>query len=144
MAWPLVPGGNKRLEDATLKGCTSEYKRNWSRYNEHLVSRGVMFLDLEWVRGWREELEGMNRGKRGKPFLFPDSMIRFASTAMRVMGIPFRQMEGFLRRLSSMIGIRVPDYTTLWRRVTRRRVEKTPSAIPGDEWVIAIDSTASR
>lgn len=124
-----------------MKGCTSEYKRNWSRYNEHLVSRGELCLDLEWVRGWREELEGMNRGKRGKPFLFPDSMIRFVDTAMRVMGIPFRQMEGFLRGLSSMIGIRVPDYTTLWRRVTRRRVELTPSAIPGDEWVIAIDST---
>jgi len=31
------------------KGCTSEVKRNWPRYNEVLVSQGVLLLRHDWV-----------------------------------------------------------------------------------------------
>ena len=52
-------------------------KRNWKEYNEELVIRGKFFFDLDFVSQWSLELENMNKGKRGSPYLFPESFMRF-------------------------------------------------------------------
>jgi len=37
--------------------------RNWKEYNEKLVQRGEILLAVESLKGWKEELKGMNSGK---------------------------------------------------------------------------------
>ncbi len=32
-----------------------KYIRNWSEYNEHLVRRGEMYIDLDFIENWDEE-----------------------------------------------------------------------------------------
>ena len=55
---------------------TDEIGRNWKQYNERLVQQGEIILDVEGLKGWEGGLKGMNSGKKGRPFLYPDSLIR--------------------------------------------------------------------
>lgn len=91
-------------------------KRDWVPYNEQLVVRGEFLMDFEWVRSWDSELERMNAGKRGSPFLFPESLARLQGVWHQ--WVDFRGIEGITRKLAGY-GI-VPDYndyTTISRRV---------------------------
>jgi len=40
------------------------HKRNWVNYNEHLVKRGELYLSLDFLQSWDEEIHKMNTGKR--------------------------------------------------------------------------------
>jgi hypothetical protein len=124
-------------------GCTPGYKRDWSRYNEHLVRRGELYLALEWVDSWDDELRGMNRGKRGRPFEYPGSMMEFLAAIRHLMGMAYRQMEGFLRALARVLPrVRVADYTEIWRRVSGLELPLPLVLPPGEDTVVvAIDST---
>jgi hypothetical protein len=93
--------------------------RDWQEYNEQLVRRGEFLLDLDWVRNRNRELMSMNEGKRGHPYEFPNSLIRFQSV-WHDKNIPIRMIEGFTRRLCQMT--QVPDYnnyTTIERRINQ-------------------------
>lgn len=95
-------------------------KRNWAKYNEELVVRGEFLLDLSWIRSWDEELEAMNKGKRGAPFEFPESLIRLQAVWNQWVGV--RQVEGITRELVKVA--KLPDfndYSTINRRI--RKVE---------------------
>jgi hypothetical protein len=37
--------------------------RDWKGYNEALVKRGLIFIDLDFVANWQRELKAMNDGK---------------------------------------------------------------------------------
>ena len=41
------------------------YLRDWNGYNEALVKRGLILLDLDFAAGWSGELKAMNEGKEG-------------------------------------------------------------------------------
>jgi IS5 family transposase len=125
-------------------GCTQGYKRNWSEYNDHLVRRGEIYIDLAWLEGWQAEVQAMNEGKRGRPFDYPETMMEFLACVRQVFRLPWRQMEGFLRGLFRVLRslhdhLRAADYTTLWRRVAAKVVE-VPVQLEEDV-IIAVDSS---
>jgi hypothetical protein len=39
------------------------YKRNWSEYNEQLVRKGEIYLDIEFLRNWSKEINRLNANK---------------------------------------------------------------------------------
>ena len=90
--------------------------RDWGRLNEQYVRRGEVVLDLSFLASWNDELEEMNRGKRGRPYEYPRSLIKFIAFARDVWHLTLRTAEGVLRVLGSVLGFRAPDHTTLWRR----------------------------
>jgi hypothetical protein len=53
--------------------------RNWRKYNNKLVKRGEFYLLADFIDYWNEELEEMNKNKRGSPFQFLQSFIDFAA-----------------------------------------------------------------
>jgi hypothetical protein len=118
-----------------------DYKdhRNWSEYNERLVKRGELYIALDFLESWDTALRKMNKGKRGRPYRFPEPFIQFMAF-IHVLFLPYREMEGFLRKLSQYIpAVKVADYTTLWWRVRRLEIDvKQPDH---DDMVIAVDST---
>ncbi|MEK6900968.1 MAG: IS5/IS1182 family transposase, partial [Nanoarchaeota archaeon] len=73
-------------------------RRNWPVCNERLVKRGEYLLDMNFVGGWTEELATMNLGKRGAPYLFPNSLIEIQAV-WHAKSIPCRMIEGMSRRL---------------------------------------------
>ena len=94
-------------------------RRKWSVYNEQLVKRGEYFLDMDLVSRWEEELLVANKGKRGAPYLFPNSLIELQAV-WHAKKIPYRMVEGITRELAAFG--KVPDYndySTINRRVNK-------------------------
>ena len=44
---------------------------NWRNYNESLVKRGEVLLDFDIIDNWDNELEEMNKDKKGRKFVYP-------------------------------------------------------------------------
>lgn len=119
-------------------------KINWSEYNESLVRRGEMLFDSDFLQNWRVELKIMNKGKEGHHYRYPNSLISLLATVHAYL-LPFRQLEGFLRMMSihiKKLKELVPDFTTIWWRVGRMKVNLDPQIdLERDDIVIAVDST---
>ena len=117
--------------------------RDWKSYNERLVKRGELLLGFDFLDKWEEELKKMNAGKRGKPFVYPDNFVRFLAPVRVFFHLPYRQEEGFVEALAKFLPeLEVPDYTTIYRRVSAFVPEFEQSlANLGEEVVIAIDSS---
>ena len=78
--------------------------------------RGEFILDLSFADNWMDDLKKMNEGKRGSPFLFPDSFMRWLIIWHQM--VDFRSLEGISRDLSKE-GI-IPysiDYSTICYRI---------------------------
>jgi len=117
--------------------------RDWPRYNEALVRRGEIFLGLDAMEEWEDELEGMNQGKEGARFRFPDGFIRLLGFIHVLFHLPYRQTEGFVDALSRyMKGLRAPDYTTLNKRLNTLDVPLDLDDIEEEEpLTIAVDAS---
>lgn len=95
-----------------------EDKRDWKKENEKYVVRGEFLLDLGFVKSWNEELEEMNKGKKGAPYQFPESFIELL--AVWGQWVSCRGLQGITRRFQ-MYGL-VPkeaDYSTISIRVNK-------------------------
>lgn len=120
-------------------------KVNWNEYNESLVKRGEVLFDTDFLSNWRIELKEMNKGKKGAKYLYPNSLILLLATIHAYL-LPYRQLEGFLRVMTTHIKElkedEVPDYITVWWRVVRVKVQElNPEVNPEDTITIAVDST---
>ena len=94
------------------------FKRNWKEVNERYALRGEYLLDFEWVKSWNNELEEMNRGKRGAPFEFPESLIRLQAVWTQYHS--YRVAEGMTRMVVVYSALpKFNDYTTIFKRVKK-------------------------
>lgn len=92
-------------------------RRNWAVYERKLVLRGEILIPVNMMAEWGLQLAGMNRGKEGSPFTYPDSMIECLSMWKCVGKLPYRSVEGIGNRLLAIAGAASkPDHTTLCRR----------------------------
>jgi hypothetical protein len=112
---------------------------NWNQYNERLVRRGEIFISKDVIKSWNKELAVMNRGKKGRRFLFPDSFMKILGYARAYFGLPYRQTEGLIRTYQYTIP-RVPDYTAIHKRINKLDIRMTGTSTK-HSIVLAIDST---
>ena len=93
--------------------------RDWAVYNEQLVKRGEYLFDFDFVKNWDKELAVMNNHKVGRPYEFPDSLIKLQAV-WHAKSIDLRGIEGATRRLVSISALPAfNDYTTSCRRINR-------------------------
>lgn len=127
--------------------------RNWKEYNTKLVKRGEFYLLADFIEHWDEELEEMNKNKRGSPFEFPQSFIDYTAFLKTVFNQPYRQLQGVTERLSLyMPGLKSADYTTLWRRIraTEFEIEQLEPVIDSESEdesegvIVAVDATGMK
>jgi hypothetical protein len=125
-----------------LQGKKKKRKINRPEYSESLVRHGEIMCDTDFLENWRAELKKMNEGKEGAKYHYPNSLILLLAT-VHVYLLPYRQLEGFLRIMAEHIEKlkEVPDYTTMWWRVMRVKVELKPEIDPDRTITIAVDST---
>jgi hypothetical protein len=115
--------------------------RDWEGYNEALVKIGLILLDLDFVTGWSKELKAMNAGKEGSRYRYPESFIKLLAVVHAYV-LPYRQLEGFMRALSQHVdGLKAPDYTTIWWRVAKMKVNLESSVALDRDVTIAVDSS---
>jgi hypothetical protein len=99
-----------------------EDKRDWQIYQDELVKRYEIYLDLDWVATWDAELEEMNKGKCGAPYQYPHSMITFQSRL--VEKFTTRGAEAITRKLEEKDLVpKCNDHATIHRRVLEIDVE---------------------
>ena len=122
--------------------------QSWHDYDEALIERGCAILDLGLLSSWREELDGMNREKLGRPFEFPNSYIAFLGFVKVGFDVPYRTLEGITRELSEYVRlVEEMHYTHMRRRMLASMKGKKPSELiardaDGDEPMTVIaDST---
>jgi len=117
--------------------------RDWSIYNELLVKRGEFYLSFDFIDQWDDHLFQMNAGKRGRPFQYPEPFIAWMARIHIFLQLPYRQMEGFVRKLATFIpGLKAADYTTLFRRI--KDLDLSLSVEPrilAEDVIVAADST---
>jgi hypothetical protein len=111
---------------------------DWHQYNERLVRRGEIFISNDIIKSWNKELAVMNRRKKGRRFLFPDSFMKILGYARAYFGLPYRQTEGLIRTYHTMVP-RVPDYTAIHKRINKLDIRIKPN-ISGSI-ILAVDST---
>lgn len=116
-------------------------KRDWKVYNEHLVRRGEILLDVDCLKGWQQELQAMNEDKEGRKFVYSESLIMFLSALKLVFQLGYREAEGLARGLSKLTGIPVPDYSTINRRMGQLDVNLGPQLAHGESVILAVDAT---
>jgi len=117
--------------------------RDWGRYNDVLVRRGEILLDFSVIGEWEGELEGMNGGKVGEPYHYPESFMRLLCFIRLLFHLPYRQCEGFIRALARYVeGLQAPDYTTICRRVNRLNLSLDESLLKSPAPItIAVDAS---
>ena len=122
---------------------TKAKKRNWREYNEELVRRGELLFDPAFLSGWKGELKSSNEGKEGARYRYPSCLMSMLA-AIHVYLLPYRQLEGFARVFAEHVEAlngAVPDYSTIWWRVSRVKVDIDPSVDRTKDVTIAVDST---
>jgi len=64
------------------------FDRNWSVYNESLMERGNILMDIGFINSQRKELAKMNKKKFGRAFLYLHSYVQFLAFIKIRFSIP--------------------------------------------------------
>src|SRR5215469_1130566 len=51
--------------------------KSWHDYNESLIERGRVLIDVSFLKSSNKEIKKMNIGKVGAPFQYSDNYVRF-------------------------------------------------------------------
>ena len=73
---------------------------------------------------WRNSLHGLNHGKEGAAYRYPDSFVQLLGYMRVYFHLPYRQTEGVVRAHSNNKVPAVPDYSTINRRVNKLEIKK--------------------
>jgi len=114
---------------------------NWQAYDAALKQRGSLtfWICEEVIEQWHNEGK---TGGRGASKDYSDLAIATMATLQAVFGLPGRQAEGFLESVFTLMGVplRVPDHSTLSRRMGKLEVE-LPVVPKAKAVPVVVDST---
>ena len=68
--------------------------KSWHDYNESLIERGRVLIDLDFIRSYNEDIKNMNKNKVGAPFQDSDNYIQFLAFLKIGFKIPYRYCAG--------------------------------------------------
>src|SRR6266487_5253145 len=101
--------------------------KSWHDYNESLIERGRILIDIGFLKSWNKEIKKINEGKVGAPFEYSHSYIQFLAFLKIGFKIPYRTIQGIVRGLSDYIRIVEEMHFTH----IRRRILKVKPSIEG-------------
>jgi len=116
--------------------------RNWKQYNQHLIKRGEFLINPKFLSSWNEELEQMNGGKIGQPYLYPRSEIEFLAV-LHAKSFDYRALQGIIKSLSTNHKFQFPviSYTQICRRINGLEVS---FGSVEENLVVAIDGSGEK
>ena len=98
--------------------------KSWHDYNESLIERGRVLIDVSFLKSSNKEIKKMNIGKVGAPFQYSDSYIQFLAFLKIGFKIPYRMVQGIVRGLSEYVRIGKEIHFT---HIRRRMIKIKPS-----------------
>jgi hypothetical protein len=93
--------------------------KSWHDYDESLIERGRVLMDIGFLRSWNKEIKKMNKGKVGAPFEYSHSYIHFLAFLKIGFKIAYRTVQGIVRGLSNYIKIEELHFTHIRRRILK-------------------------
>lgn len=93
--------------------------RSWHDYNESLIERGRVLMDIGFLKSQNIEIQKMNDGKVGAPFEYSHTYIQFLAFLKIGLKISYRTVQGIVRGLSDYIRIEEMHFTHLRRRILK-------------------------
>jgi len=127
-----------KKEEKTWKRKCDYFPRDWKIYHEELITRGEFFFNFDFLENWDLELQEMNKGKRGSPYKYPNSLFHWLSPMHSFLDS--RKLEGVMRKLSYFIPkLKVCDHSTIIERLNQ--LELNPEFDRTKEYRIAGDGT---
>lgn len=115
--------------------------RNWKEYHGELILHGEFFFDLQFLENWDDELAEMNRGKRGSPYKYPNSLFTWLSPIYSFFSS--RKLEGVMNKLAHFIPkLRSCDHSTIIERLNR--LDLVPDFDRSKSYRVAVDSTGNK
>jgi hypothetical protein len=94
-------------------------KPSWHDYNESLIKRGRILIDIGFLKSWNKEIKEMNQGKVGAPFEYSHSYIYFLAFLRIGFKIPYRIVQGIIRGLADYLKIEEIHFTQLRIRMLK-------------------------
>jgi hypothetical protein len=92
--------------------------KSWHDYNESLIERGRILMDIDFLRSCNKEFKRMNQGKVGAPFEYSESYIYFLAFLKTGFKIAYRTVQG-IRGLYVYIKIEEMHFTHIRRRILK-------------------------
>jgi hypothetical protein len=93
--------------------------KSWHEYNESLIERGRILMDIGFLRSSTREIKNMNKGKIGAPFEYSRTYIQFLAFLKTGFKISYRTVQGIVRGLSDYIRIEEIHFTQIRRRILK-------------------------
>ena len=110
-------------------------------YNEQLGKRGgILSLLLENV-DFKEELRKTNKKKRGRPYIYPDSLVKIGFDLKCLYHLGYRQLKNYMEDLSSIFGFAIPNFRTFWWRIDNLGRQELKFGCSLQKIDVAVDST---
>ena len=91
--------------------------KSWHDYNESLIERGRVLIDVSFIKSSNKEIKKMNIDKVGAPFQYSDSYVQFLAFLKIGFKIPYRMVQGIVRGLSDYVRIEEIHFTHIRRRM---------------------------
>uniref|UniRef100_D0KV99 Transposase IS4 family protein n=1 Tax=Saccharolobus solfataricus (strain 98/2) TaxID=555311 RepID=D0KV99_SACS9 len=114
----------------------SKYKRDWSKYDENVITRYKLMFPFYVFEHWWDLLAEENRNARTK-YKAPKEFNEFL--AFLHIFLPYRAIEGVLRALEQLKIIPTSlDYSTIWERVRNMNITFPETS---DELEVIADAT---
>ena len=98
--------------------------KSWHDYNESLIERGRVLIDVSFLKSSNKEIKKMNIGKVGAPFQYSDSYVRFLAFLKIGFKISYRMVQGIVRGLAEYVKIVEEIHFT---HIRRRMIKIKPS-----------------
>jgi len=117
-------------------------KRNWRKYNKHLVQQGsISFLiDPKIFKTFGKK----NSSKRpGRHTEFSDALIQILLMIKIRFRLPYRALEGFAKDLFKNKGRSIPTYSLICKRVSRLRLT-LPKPTTDRPLVVILDASGAK
>ena len=93
--------------------------KSWHDYNESLIERGHILMDISFLESSKKEIKNMNKGKIGAPFEYSRTYIQFLAFLKIGFKIAYRTVQGIVRGLSDYIRIEEIHFTQIRRRILK-------------------------
>ncbi len=83
----------------------------------------------------------MNKNKKGKPFVFPNSFILVIGYIRTSFRLPYRQTEGIINATGKRLLPAIPSYGHICKRINQLNINIKKDKMDDDDLIISIDST---
>jgi len=93
--------------------------KSWHDYNESLIERGRILMDISFLGSYEKEIKNMNKGKVGAAFEYSHIYIQFLAFLKIGFKIAYRTVQEIIQGLSDYIKIEEIHFTQIRRRILK-------------------------